>query len=335
MNAETGEVLFEQNKDTKLLMASTTKIMTALICLEQENLDEEFTVNSEAIKVEGSSIGLQEGDLVTLRTLAWGMLLKSGNDAANSVAYRIAGNSDEFAKMMNQKAKDIGMVNSSFVTPSGLDDENHYSTAYDMAILTAEALKNEEFAKAVSSTSAKLTYGNPPYDRHLSNSNKLLKSYEGAIGVKTGFTKKAGRCLVSAAKREGGTLICVTLSAQDDWNVHRQLFDYGFSLKQNVDDEIFSQDVPVVNGEKETLAVSTLKKVKFPYLAKNVKIEKQLVLEENLYAPITVNQIIGNVNYLLNGVIIQSEPIVATEEINKKYTEPENFFDKFLDLLGI
>ncbi|MDE6763759.1 MAG: D-alanyl-D-alanine carboxypeptidase [Oscillospiraceae bacterium] len=233
IDAQTGTVIAEKNEKQRLPMASTTKIMSALLLLESGDLDTQFKVDNNAIMVEGSSMGLCEDDIVTKRTLCYGMLLPSGNDAANQTAVMLAGSTEKFAEMMNSRAKEIGLENTNFVTPSGLHDENHYSTAYDMAVLTREALKNEDFREICGTKRAKLKFGNPPYERWLVNTNKLLTMYDGCIGVKTGFTDEAGRCLVSAAEKNGVTLICVTLNASDDWNDHKKIYDYGFSVAES------------------------------------------------------------------------------------------------------
>ena len=245
IEAQTGKVLFGKNENEKRPMASTTKIMTTLLCLESGNLDEQFVVDPNAIKVEGSSMGLVEGDIVTKRALCYGMLLPSGNDAANATAIKIAGSYEAFANMMNARAKQIGMLNTYFVTPSGLEGEGHGSTAYDMALLTREALNNADFRAICSQKNSKISFGNPPYDRWLKNSNKLLDYYSGCIGVKTGFTDDAGRCLVSAAERNGVTLICVTLKAPSDWSDHAKMFDYGFSIVKNYDLPVSSEPASI------------------------------------------------------------------------------------------
>ena len=229
IEAQTGKILAAHNAHTQRPVASTTKILTALIILEQPGIHERFTVDSGAIRVEGTSMGLREGDEVSLYDLAGGMLTASGNDAANAAAVKIDGSLSAFADRMNARAAKIGMENSHFVTPSGLHDEAHYSTAYDMALLTREALKNRDFAKLCGQERVSLFFGAPPYTRTLENHNRLLKTLDGCIGVKTGFTKAAGRCLVSAAERNGITLICVTLHAPDDWNDHAKLYETGFS----------------------------------------------------------------------------------------------------------
>jgi len=191
MEVQTGRVLFAQNEHERLPMASTTKIMTALITLEQPDLDAVFEVDANAIRVEGSSMGLRDGDKVSLRALAAGMLLPSGNDAANAAAIRISGSIPDFIGKMNQKAEELGMRDTSFETPSGLDGENHYSTAFDMAILTRAALQNDHFVSICSQYRMRASFGNPPAPRWMLNHNKLLNYYEGAFGVKTGFTKKS------------------------------------------------------------------------------------------------------------------------------------------------
>ena len=228
MEATTGRVLCGQNIHERLAMASTTKIIGAMMVLEQPNLDESFTVDPDAIRVEGSSMGLQEVDSVSLYALACGMLLPSGNDAANAAGVRLYGSIEGFVQAMNQRAQELGLHNTHYVTACGLDAEGHYSTAFDLAKLTRVALQNEDFAFICSQSSMKVKFGNPPYERWLQNYNRLLELYPDCIGVKTGFTDDAGRCLVSAAERDGMTLICVTLDAQDDWNLHASLYDQCF-----------------------------------------------------------------------------------------------------------
>lgn len=229
MDAQTGQVVFAQNEQEKRPMASTTKIMTTLLTLESGSLDAPFIVDSEAIHVEGSSMGLCEGDTVTRRALCAGMLLPSGNDGANAAAISVGGNIDQFLEMMNARAKQIGMTRSYFATPSGLDAEGHGASAYDMALLAREALKNPDFTAICSRQSMTVRYGNPPYARTLTNTNKLLAMDDSVIGLKTGYTDAAGRCLVSACTRQSRTLICVTLADPNDWADHLALYDYGFA----------------------------------------------------------------------------------------------------------
>ncbi len=233
MDAQTGQVVYALNAEEKRPMASTTKIMTTLLTLESGGLDTPFPVDSQAIQVEGSSMGLQTGDIVTKRALCIGMLLPSGNDAANAAAVAVAGDIPRFLDMMNDRAKQIGMTRTYFASPSGLDAEGHGASAHDMARLAREALRNPEFAEICCQPSMTVSFGNPPYARTLKNTNKLLTMDSSIIGVKTGFTDAAGRCLVSACRRDDRTLICVTLFDRNDWNDHLALYDYGFSLAQD------------------------------------------------------------------------------------------------------
>ena len=216
IEADTGTALWEKNADEHRAMASTTKIMTALLTIEAGGLDREFTVDPLAILVEGTSMGLREGDRVSRRDLLYGILLPSGNDAANAAAVSVSGSIGAFVELMNSRAQELGLSNTHFVTPSGLDADGHYTTARDLAKLAAFAMKNEVFREVAACKSAEVEFGNPPYKRTLYNSNKMLRRYDGAIGVKTGFTDNARRCLVSAAERDGVTLVAVTLNAGDE-----------------------------------------------------------------------------------------------------------------------
>lgn len=223
MDGDSGRVLYGRNMDEPRLIASTTKLMTALVALESgHDLSESVTIRQEWTGIEGSSVYLKPGEEIRLETLLYGLLLRSGNDAAQAVAGYCAGSVDDFVYRMNEKARELGMVHSHFSNPSGLDDEQHYSTARDMAILARACLEHEVLRQIVGTKSITLE------NRILTNHNKLLWRCEGCFGLKTGYTKKAGRTLVSAACRDGMTLICVTLNAPDDWNDHESLFRYGF-----------------------------------------------------------------------------------------------------------
>ena len=227
MDAGTGRVLYEKDGRTPRLIASTTKLMTALVALESgHRLEEEVTVAPEWAGVEGSSIYLRPGEEITLEALLYGLLLRSGNDAALAIAGHCGGTVEEFVSQMNEKARSLGMTDTGFANPNGLDAEGHRSSARDMAILARACLENEELAKIAATKS--ITLGTRTFTNH----NKLLWRYEGCVGLKTGYTEKAGRTLVSAAKRDGMTLICVTLNAPSDWADHAALFDWGFANYQ-------------------------------------------------------------------------------------------------------
>lgn len=221
--ADSREVIYEKNADERHLIASTTKIMTALVALDELDQDAVVSVPHEAVLVGGSSMYLKEGELISVRGLLYGLLLQSGNDAAYTIA-SACGGTDVFADKMNDKARSLGLLDTHFVNPHGLDDESHYSTAKDVALLAAYALENDDFLSICSCKSTKIG------QRYMTNHNKLLSMYEGTIGVKTGFTKAAGRCLVSAVNRQGRTFVCVTLNASDDWNDHIKLYDDTFSI---------------------------------------------------------------------------------------------------------
>ena len=227
-DAASNSFLYTKNADTRLPMASTTKIMTALVAIESSPLDKNVMISDMAIGTEGSSLYLKKGEIMSMSDLLMGLMLRSANDAAAAIAYEISGSIEAFADKMNEKAASIGVTDTHFTNPHGLDDENHYTTAADLAIITAEALKNDTFLEIVS-TEKCIIKNFDGEARLLTNHNKLLSLYDGAIGVKTGFTKKSGRCLVGAAERDGMRLIAVTINAPDDWNDHEALFDFGFS----------------------------------------------------------------------------------------------------------
>lgn len=221
-------VLWGRNEDKPSLIASTTKIMTALVILENCKLSEPVQIPEEAVGVEGSSVYLQKGECLTVEELLLGLMLQSGNDAAVALAVHCAGSIPAFAAKMNATAERLEMRQSHFVNPNGLDHPDHYSTALDLAYLTSYALQNPDFARIVSTKQATIS-GN----RCLHNHNKLLWRYDGCIGVKTGYTRAAGRILVSAAERDGRRLVVVTIGDSEDWNDHCRLLDYGFLLTVN------------------------------------------------------------------------------------------------------
>lgn len=335
---KTGKILFEKNSSEKLPMASTTKIMTTLLCLESGGLDDSFVVDSEAIKVEGSSMGLTEGDVVTKRDLCYGMMLPSGNDAANATAVKLGGSIENFAKIMNERAEEIGMTRTCFVTPSGLEGDGHGASAYDMALLAREALRNPDFAEICSQKKAKVEFGNPPYERWLTNTNKLLDMYEGVKGVKTGFTDEAGRCLVSACERYGISLICVTLNDKNDWQDHMNMYDYGYSVLQPLElssDEIFA--VPVAGGTENTIPVRAEGKLLIGNDGKTEnKISSEIILPPFVYSNVQLGNKIGEIKYYYNGMYIDSIPLKAMKNTEYKKSSKktdESFFEKVKNLL--
>lgn len=314
INAYTGEVLYSKNADKRHSMASTTKIMTSLLAVESGRLQNEIVVSDDMLGVEGTSMGLRSGDSVSLDELLYGMMLSSGNDAANVVAYYLGGSPEGFSLMMNERARKIGMLNTNFVTPSGLDSDEHYSTAFDMALLGAEAVRNPKFLSVCSAESAVLTFGNPPQRRTVYNHNKLLRYYDYALGIKTGFTKKSGRCLVSYAKKDSSELIAVTLNAPDDWNDHKKLLDYGFdALKTKEVIVSLPESIPIVGADKESVRIG-LKEYGYSYM-NSISVSYKLYLNKFIYAPVTEDTIVGYCVYYFNGKAVCSEPVLTMEGV--------------------
>ncbi len=337
IHMDTGEVLFVKNGDERRAMASTTKIMTALLTLEEAAVENrEVEITREMVLVEGSSMGLREGDRLTLRDLAVGMLTVSGNDAANSAAIAISGSREAFVERMNQRAQELGLENTHFETPSGLDGETHYSTALDMAKLAAAAMQNPDFAAIAGSKTAKVTFLSPEKTVTYQNHNKLLSLYEGCTGVKTGYTKKAGRCLVSAAERDGVRLVAVTLSAPDDWNDHAALLDYGFSKMTTLtfDESNYSCKVPVAGvGEITACGSSEAVTAALP-VSQQGAVRRVVELERFLYAPIKKGEQVGTVRYLLGERTIAELPLLAAENASLPQRNP-SWWERVLAFFGL
>ena len=339
MDANSKYIFYEKDIHKKMSMASTTKIMTVLLTIESGNLEKEITFTKDMI-AEGSNMGLKVGDKVSLYSLCVGMMLASGNDAANAAAVSVGGSIPDFCKLMNEKAKKLGMKNTSFETPSGLDGEHHYSTPYDMALLAIYAMKNETFRELASAKSKRISFGTPQRECTYYNHNKLLSSYKGAVGVKTGFTKKSGRCLVSMAERDGASLVCVTLNTGDDWNVHKKLFDFGF---ENFTDfeagkDISLSNLPLVGGEKCTVDILIDEKIiKVPKdIVEKVKLSVQI--QPFVYAPTSKGDVVGEYFYCYKGEEIFRGMIYLNEDIPIKNCSPiklflERFFYNFRRML--
>ena len=336
ISGDDGTVIFEKNAHARLAMASTTKIMTALLTLEEAERagDPVIDITEEMVRVEGSSMGLQAGNRLTLTNLTSGMLLASGNDAANAAALYLGESQEGFAKLMNARAREIGMEETNFVTPSGLDDDEHYSTAYDMALLGREAMMNDEFARIAGSSALQVEFIEPEQRVSYTNHNKLLRIYDGCIGIKTGFTKKAGRTLVSAARREGTTLIAVTLNAPDDWDDHTAMFDYGFETVKTVQmgGEALPETLPVAGSDKQGVTLRMGQRLSMTLPIEQAQgVESRVLLPRFLYAPVLAGERVGRVQYLMGGEEIYSVPIIASEEAGALELPERSGWERFTD----
>ena len=303
IDADSEKVLWSKDAEERMPMASTTKIMTALVAIENADISSEIAVPRGAVGVEGSSVCLKDGELLTLEELLYAMLLESANDAAAAIAISVGGSIEDFAVMMNQKAEELGLENTSFANPHGLDAENHYTTAHDLAVIAANALKNETFQKIVSTYKYRIPLEKESY-RYLMNHNKMLRLYDGAIGVKTGFTKKSGRCLVSAAERDGLRLVAVTLNAPDDWHDHAQMLDYGFEnfeMREIAAEGQYSFKLSCVGGTESEITVSNKESIKKCMPKGDGKAEVTVYLPHFLYAPVKAGDEIGKIVLSKNG----------------------------------
>ena len=324
MDGQTGYVLYEKYADDRSLIASTTKIMTALIVCEQSNVLDRVRIPKEAVGVEGSSIYLQEGEILTVQELLYGLMLHSGNDAAVALAIYCGGTLEGFAQLMNDKARQLGMVNSHFENPHGLDNQHHYSTARDLAILAAYAMNHPVFAKTVSTKQVNIS------NRSLKNHNKLLWRMDGAEGVKTGYTKAAGRILVSSAVRQNRRLVAVTINAPDDWQDHEALMNDGFghyAQKCVVSEGQCIGYIDVSGGNETQVAliaatdcICTLADWETP----------NIVLQEYgmVYAPVVSGQDAGTAYVLVDGSVIGKFAVQYGDTVERQVVEKVPFWKK-------
>ncbi len=330
---ESGSYLYSKNADTRLPMASTTKIMTAILAIENSDFSDIVEIDETAIGVEGSSAYLQSGDILTMEELLYALMLRSANDAAVAIACHIGGDVEGFAEMMNAKTEALGLNNTHFTNPHGLDDEEHYTSAHDLSVIAAEALKNDSFKKICSTYKKSFVRD----DRTILyvNHNKLLNMYDGALGMKTGFTKKSGRCLVGAAERDGLTFITVTLDAPDDWRDHKELFDFGFASLEKIQfansgDHTYS--LPVVDGKVDTVEITNEKGDGIIVEKGEHEVKEYIKLSKFAVAPVKEGDIFGEVIYTLDGRVASILKLTATEDVSLKNNK--NFFDKLLEKLG-
>ena len=301
-----GEVVYEQAADEERLIASTTKLMTALVVLERCDLDEEVEIPASCCGIEGSSVYLYPGQRCTVRELLLGLLLASANDAAEALAVHVAGDEAGFAELMNEQARALGMEHSAFANPHGLDAPGHHSTARDLARLMLRCMEEPGFPELCTQQSAQVG------DQTILNHNKLLSRCPGCVGGKTGFTKAAGRCLVSCVEREGTRLVCVTLSDPDDWNDHMRLYDWAFANygERVLADESLSFDLPVLSGDVHVVTVHPERSC-VRFLPRSVEAVLTAELPRFAFAPVNLGEVTGRLLVQVDGVTIDEIPLVC------------------------
>ena len=321
MDRDSGRILFEFNSREKRPMASTTKIMTAILALEMKEMQEVVKISSEAVSTEGSSIWLESGELKTVEELLYGLMLRSGNDAAVAIAEHIAGSVKDFALLMTKRARELGAVNTTFKNPHGLDEKDHLTTAYDLALLTRHTLFIPKFREIVKREDKRISWPGEPQPRMLHNQNKLLAIYPGGNGVKTGWTTPAGRCFVGSATRGGQQLISVVLDAPEMWEDSTALLDYGF---ENFKYYRFKEKnkpikrVSLENGRQSSIEIEVERDFNFP-LQKNEKKYLFFCFNINtpLSAPLSKGEVVGNLNVYLGKKLVAELQLVAGEDVER------------------
>ena len=322
----TDRVLYEKDADSRSLIASTTKIMTALIVCEQCNVLDRMRIPKEAVGIEGSSMYLREGEVLTVQELLYGLMLRSGNDAAVALAIYCGGTVEGFVALMNDKAHRLGLNGTHFENPNGLDSPNHYSTARDLAVLAEYAMNNPIFAQTVSTKQVRIG------QRLLTNHNKLLWRVDGADGVKTGFTKAAGRILVSSAVRDGRRLICVTINDGNDWADHAALLEEGFSrytLRQILSEGDPVGSVEVAGGRQKRVRLLAGQDFSYP-LAEGEKVSILLSGLGFAYAPVAAGQRAGVAYLCIGDAVVRKIPVVYEDTVEMEETKKEPIWKRLL-----
>lgn len=329
IEAESGDVICARNEDERLPMASTTKIMTALVALERCDPDMTVTVSPLAVGVEGSSVYLTANEKLTMSDLIYALMLESANDAAAAIAIEVGGSIEGFAELMNEKAAELGCTNTHFTNPHGLDNAEHYTTARDLATITRAALENEAFRTVVSTERRTIPLEGGGV-RMLINHNRLLRENDSVIGVKTGFTKRSGRCLVTAAERDGVTVIAVTLSDPDDWRDHTNLLEYGLDSYINLtlaSESAFTVAVPLVGGNCGFITAVNEHPVSVTVPKEKSELTLVTSLDRFYFAPVAEGEILGRAEWFYpDGTLVASVPLVA--ETSAERAEKQTFFQK-------
>ncbi|MDY6367931.1 MAG: D-alanyl-D-alanine carboxypeptidase family protein [Clostridia bacterium] len=312
MEVSTGRVLYAKNINQKKFMASTTKILTAIIVIENCNLNDKVVVGKETVGIEGSSIYLEAGEILSVKDLLYGLMLRSGNDCAETLAVFCSGSIQKFAEKMNEKALEIGAINSHFVNPHGLHNDSHYTTAYDLALISRYAIKNNDFKEIVSTKRAVIPFSTRNTKRVLLNKNKMLNSLDGATGIKTGFTKKAGRCLVTSCERNGIELVSVVLNCPPMFERSKELLDNCFDnyLPRKIIDSDNVIDFIDINGSNEKMPVYVKNDVVLPLNDNEYKKLKIVYnINKDIKSPIVKNSEVGKIEFYIENNLIYTEKL--------------------------
>lgn len=316
IEAETGRILYEHNAHEPLPMASTTKVMTALVALENCRLDERVITGKNAFGVPGTSIYLSEGETLTMENMLYGLMLSSGNDAAVAIAEHVAGSVDAFCRMMTQRAEELGCENTVFMTPHGLPHDIHHTTAYDLSLIAREAMKNDVFRTIVGTQRRQIPWMEHEYDRVLTNKNRLLSDYEGATGIKTGYTNKAGRCLVFSAERSGMEVIGVVLNCQNWFDQAAAIMDEGFEKYEMVTVLGAGEkagEVEIIGGIKGSMAVCAAESLRVP-MEKGKIPSVELQLPKFMEAGVRAGDAVGSIQLYDGDELLLSVPLLAMED---------------------
>ena len=332
METSSKRVLASKNQETKLAMASTTKIMTAITAIESGiELDKLFEISPKAVGVSGTSLYLRKGEKFTLRDLLYGLMLISGNDASVAIGEYVGGSLAKFVDMMNDKAREIGALNSHFDNTHGLDSKTHYTTAYDLALITSYAMSNETFKEIVSTKNTKITNSDGK-TRYLKNKNRLLNSLEGCNGVKTGFTDDAGRCLVTSCQRDGMDIVCVVLNCGPMFEESTQLINKAFENYHLIDltsGYAFRDKIKVLNGRSEFVKIGTKGKYLYPLTNQELKKVSYIYnIDEEIEAPVEIGREVGEVQIFIDKNLHFSEKIYTMENVRRN-----SIWEKLKDLV--
>lgn len=319
IEAQNGTVLLSHQAEVERPMASTTKVMTALLALEECDLTELVTAGRNAFGIPGTSIYLSEGETLTMEDMLYGLMLASGNDAAVAIAEHIDGSVAAFCQRMTARARELGCEHTVFLTPHGLPQDGHYTTAHDLALIAREAMKNETFRQIVSTTRATIPWEGREYDRILNNKNKLLTSYAGATGIKTGYTRAAGRCLVSSAQRDGMEIICVVLNCADWFDESARLLDaafaqYGWFTMLEAGETVREMPVEASGGAALRIVAQGALGGAAP---KDSLPDLELELPQRLEAPIARGEVVGTARMVARGETVAQVPLVAGEAVQR------------------